>query len=1199
MIQLNLKTIFIDLSFHNKLNDEDKRLLNSNKFYFTSLIEDDTLISEINNKRFEKYNKNYSKKNEKLFFILNIMNENFREFSKKNFIKKEKELFYYHISKFYIVLMNNLRNNFTMIFETKKILNQFKYPNELFYLNLRYFYEILCSKSLLYQKAYSLNFHQSFYKLFSSITILIKEEENFLRNPYARNPEKYIEFSNTISKNEYIIKKSYEQLLKETVKNDYQKILFRIIFETLFNKVNSKSKSMFINDDYSMYEEILENQYKNEKVLKLQINLKNKKNTVIKAGRELNIYWNKNFEELLPIEFRKLGMEKFYQNEESVDNKSIIQKFHFIIYNKDHDLKQFIYHYSIYPSLKEDVLYIDGIYKLGKDILIVTKKNLKSNNERICEISNSLEKILFINSALINILKKYNIFLMINEFVNDSKSYTYDLNDFCEYVCDKITSLENICSENDERILQNSKETLQRIRIMKGHCLFQFDYLFSIFEKDNENCLYRIKEVNNNKEVKKKKTIVDWKLNDEDIENQNVNQKLLLGSNNYSNDFDSSFISQKSTNTFASSASINLITNKKKKNEKKEFQQKRKYYIIFFNIFIILMSIFCLIFENYVNQRLKSKYILYMDVFIFNRFILNLMTSYVSLLKICNEELNCHHYFIEYFNEHPKFSDLDEFLYSELLIKMEEITDTYNNLKKRIEQSNEKIINNYFKTEKQEVYITYSNGEFNVNKLAFQKIDYLMKTFINKIIMTTSYNFTTVNIFRFIVDENFSKIKILKGNNIVNFKEIEIYVYDILIFYLDYTNFFYNLQILVEDESKVQLQYNRLTLYFFIISLLISNLFIFTACLTLLRFFKFNVAQRIFKIEEFLLKPKNTEKLIKNMKILNDLVRFYYKPPMELINDLIKNDKTDSKKSESKEEIENNKKETPKYHLYFLLKKFIMIIIICFIFYFIFIMLFHYISNNSFDLLSTTIEIIQKASYTEELTYLVVCLIASANFIQIPDSILYSSFWPIFQNKTITNESSFYADLYNYHQECYLKERRKKTSATSLPDDIDIIVMNCNDFFQQTNISRFYQIIQKNPSKNYLNQLTNYCYHVSSLNFSSQGNFLDNLDYSILKLFMRDTNSKFNLDTLEDDVLVLVTETLIIYRPLRLHLGDFYFNNILLKKVKLHIDILLIFLLVNIVIESILFFIIKELILEKTIEINVGLNRIMRIIKMI
>ena len=81
---------------------------------------------------------------------------------------------------------------------------------------------------------------------------------------------------------------------------------------------------------------------------------------------------------------------------------------------------------------------------------------------------------------------------------------------------------------------------------------------------------------------------------------------------------------------------------------------------------------------------------------------------------------------------------------------------------------------------------------------------------------------------------------------------------------------------------------------------------------------------------------------------------------------------------------------------------------------------------------------------------------------------------------------------------------------------------------------------------------------------------------------MRDTNSKFNLETLENDL--LITETLII--------------NILLKKIKLHIDILLIFLLLNITIEIFLFFVIKQLILEKTIEINVGLNRIMRVIKM-
>ena len=696
-------------------------------------------------------------------------------------------------------------------------------------------------------------------------------------------------------KNEYIIKKSYEKLLETSSKNDYQKILFRIIFETLLNKGISKSKSLLIEEDFSIYEEILEKQY-NEKVLKLQINLKNKKNKIIKVGRDLNIYWNKNFEELLPLEFRKTGLDKFYNEE---DNKSSIQKFHYIILNNNNDLKQFVYQYSIYPSLKDDFLYVDGTYKLGKDNLIVTKKNSNSNREIIYKISDSLEKILFINSNCINILNKYNIFLIINDFVNDVKYYIYDLSNFCKYLIEKINSIKYLCSPDDEKILKNTKESLQRIKILKEHNLFQFIYLFSIFEKDNEKRFYKIKEYTNKKggKIKKKKTTVNWKLKDEDIENSIEKQKQVLSSNNRSKQFESSFNSQISVNTFISSLNVLSIKHKNKKNQ---LQQKRKYYMILFNCFIILMSIFCLIFENYVNQRLKGKYIVYMDVFIFNRFILNLMTSYISLLKICNESLNCHHYFIEYFNEHPTFSDLDEFIYSELLIKMEEIAGTYNNVKKRIEHSKEKNIQNYFKTYKQEVYLTYSNGEFKVNKLSFQKVDYLMKTFINKIIMTTSYNITKVNIFRFIVNEDFSEIKILKGNNIINFKEIEIYVYDILIFYLDYTNFFYNLQILVEDKSKVQLEYNRMTSYFFIFSLLISNIFIFIACLIILRLFKFNVAERIFKIEIFLSQPKNTEKLIQNMKILNDLIRFYYKPPMDLISELIKNEKTEIKKKKVK-----------------------------------------------------------------------------------------------------------------------------------------------------------------------------------------------------------------------------------------------------------------------------------------------------------
>jgi hypothetical protein len=140
---VDFEKIFIYLSYNNKINNSNKKVVFLNN---SKTIEENILsIDDINNETL-------SQKDENVFYTLNVMNENFRELSKNNFVEKEKELFYYHISKFYIILMNDLRNNFLLIFETKKILNRFKNINEIFYFNLRYFYEIICMKSLLSEK---------------------------------------------------------------------------------------------------------------------------------------------------------------------------------------------------------------------------------------------------------------------------------------------------------------------------------------------------------------------------------------------------------------------------------------------------------------------------------------------------------------------------------------------------------------------------------------------------------------------------------------------------------------------------------------------------------------------------------------------------------------------------------------------------------------------------------------------------------------------------------------------------------------------------------------------------------------------------------------------------------------------------------------------------------------------------------------
>ena len=56
----------------------------------------------------------------------------------------------------------------------------------------------------------------------------------------------------------------------------------------------------------------------------------------------------------------------------------------------------------------------------------------------------------------------------------------------------------------------------------------------------------------------------------------------------------------------------------------------------------------------------------------------------------------CHNYIEEYFNKYEKFSGLDTFLYIELLIKNEEITNLYDSLNKKIKNYNEKLIKKIF-----------------------------------------------------------------------------------------------------------------------------------------------------------------------------------------------------------------------------------------------------------------------------------------------------------------------------------------------------------------------------------------------------------------------------------------------------------------------------------------------------------------------
>ena len=70
--------------------------------------------------------------------------------------------------------------------------------------------------------------------------------EKFLSNDFIKNPIDFTSISVKVAKSETILKNSYQYIITSSLKNEYQKILLRIILEGLFNKIFSFSRMMLI-----------------------------------------------------------------------------------------------------------------------------------------------------------------------------------------------------------------------------------------------------------------------------------------------------------------------------------------------------------------------------------------------------------------------------------------------------------------------------------------------------------------------------------------------------------------------------------------------------------------------------------------------------------------------------------------------------------------------------------------------------------------------------------------------------------------------------------------------------------------------------------------------------------------------------------------------------------------------------------------
>jgi hypothetical protein len=347
----------------------------------------------------------------------------------------------------------------------------------------------------------------------------------------------------------------------------------------------------------------------------------------------------------------------------------------------------------------------------------------------------------------------------------------------------------------------------------------------------------------------------------------------------------------------------------------------------------------------------------------------------------------------------------------------------------------------------------------------------------------------------------------MNNNSDIKFNENQIFIYEILISYLDYSNHYYSLQVEIENNSDKQLKFNLISLIIFIIALIVLNLLIMLTCLLLLNYFHKIIDKLITMMETLLNNQLNVDKLCERISLLKDLIKFYYKPPMEVLTKLSENMKKNEKKKHRSENINqqyqiSNEELIGKYSLFFIMKKYLILICAMTFIFILYCIIFIKASYNLINSLKNIIKIMENSSYDENLTYFMIGVIQLLQYINIPEITLYNTFYSIFKNKNIDLKvSDFFTDLYNYQQEIYLVERREKHFDKSLIDS-EIITFNCSTFFEFINNKRFNYVINNHPDKNYLEQMINFCNHINIMIYSNEEIYMDMLYYSILKLLL-------------------------------------------------------------------------------------------------
>lgn len=1040
---------------------------------------------------------------------------------------------------------------------------------------------------------------------------LIKQSENLIRvmKDYIHYFNKFIHFEMKTPENFLNISKKFKlikddtktiiNIIKKDDKCNYQTRIVRFIYETVLRfplKLVHNESEITASEDFLVF------RYENDKYILLQYSIRKEVFTIIKGSKDILKYKGKQLDALFPDYLKKKGSLLFMAKLQNTNNNESKNMFSFVIKDLQQPdtygfIQDFKMLYSIFPSNTGDEMLISINYMTDYNDILIFEISFEKEEEYLFSCSKDFLKLFGLSPEMLFILSKANHYISFSDLFTKQTFNFQNEGNICLFQYQKYakTYRELLKCEglNEAMNYKDIKDMYNKIcdfENRKKELTFVLTEKFIEENAKKKYIVYNVTDLSKDKEIKKHREmsidVIDNEIQNDPETKFNVVQATTAPT-----------ISGFSTGSCLSS-SLNLSLKFQGRENSKYYRKEKSqqvrsftFSILGFGLIIIIITLLFLILEVNQNSTFQSLFQLFQAFKYFKRHVECIPLSIVSNLCYENEDGTCKYYYENYaskikeensiMNALPSITDV---INAEVSCKSNEVMRNFNIFLNGMHELNYDEINQVGTMVVNLNDIKIVNDKLQIETINTTFID-LIRTYNNyqtALVTTSSYKNERIKLM--LINEN----QVITSEN-GSITEAKRNVYRLILNYPHVHKSILKSSSIIETSFQNALTAINSILTGFFFPLLVFHLLLCALCILFLRIFIQMLKTIIISIVTLLSNQMYLNFIDKRIESLKLLCELYKENPMKIVN-RIQYHETDYKKKQkelhqthkSEANPTQTKVDTPikienqiqDKEFDKIIIKYKIIIIVLFSVYMIYSVTYYIFINEGYLKLTY---LVSYGSINTLIDNYIYDNVYSMQYIAITNTTPYDLSMKIYNDNSINYVKYGIDQLYTIIRN---KEAIEKEHSDIFPSVDEQVNLNCSQSFPT---DPFFKTAFENLGVDYAGYITALCNHYQLGHLIKDTDLIKEILYLLNQLSSKYIQSSYDeiisffSNTAEYDV---YTVLLVFNRILRTHFNQYILKDEVNYVLNYFTTLIIIYLVFNMFLEIIIFFILNFFIIK-------------------